>query len=154
MFIFDILPIHRILLYAVPSNPNGTPYRRTLQHDIGRSFPQFHITHGSIYPSRRLTVSYTRLRILHSLLLHYFFKTDLNSSPLCTQHKVQTICDLEHIVFNCPTLSPNRRILSSLFSSQGYITPDSQLSFHTYYTFPYQLHPHCWLPNLKKKNCK
>uniref|UniRef100_A0A2S2R7S7 Uncharacterized protein n=1 Tax=Sipha flava TaxID=143950 RepID=A0A2S2R7S7_9HEMI len=52
------------------------------------------------------------VRIGHSLLPHQSFKLSFNSSPLCTLHNIETVCNFNHIIFHCPSLSPSRHLFS------------------------------------------
>lgn len=46
---------------------------------------------------KRLIANYTLLQIEHSLLPRYVFKVELDSSPLCTRHHEDTVCDFDRI---------------------------------------------------------
>jgi hypothetical protein len=124
----DILPIHhKLFRNAWQSKWDSLPpYYATWHRKIISKIPR-HPWFKDLDLSRRFIVSFTRLWLGYSLLPYHPLKLDLNSSPLCTLHQLQTICDFEQIIFNCPTFSSNRLILFSLFSSLGYISPDSNL---------------------------
>jgi ribonuclease HI len=64
--------------------------------------------------SRPLIIKFNRLRIGHHLLPSHAYKLNLNDSPLCTLHIEESICDLSHILFDCPSLSTKR---TTLFNS-------------------------------------
>ena len=124
----DFLPVHRKLL----SNAWQTkwdslpPNYATWHRHIVSSIPK-HPWFKDLEISRHLIVCFTRLRIGHSLLPYHSFKLNLNSSPLCTRHHEESICDFDHILFNCPSLFYSRQLLFSFISSFGYISPDSNL---------------------------
>jgi hypothetical protein len=124
----DILPIHRKLLRkAWQSKWESLPENFASWHrQIVPSIPT-HPWYKDLKISRSVIVYYTRLRIGHSLLPHHAFKLELNSSPLCTRHQEEAICNFEHIIFHCPSLHPNRQLFFSYLCSLGYISPDSKL---------------------------
>ena len=63
-------------------------------------------------------VQFNRLRIGHHLLPSHTYKLNLNDSPFCTLHMEECICDLSHILFDCPSLSIKRQnLITSLNSS-------------------------------------
>lgn len=76
---------------------------------------------------RHLIVTFIRLRIGHFLLSNHSFRLSLNYSPLCTLHSEEAIFYLNHILFYCPSLLSSRRLLFSLFTTQGYLCPNSYL---------------------------
>ncbi|KAL4156135.1 hypothetical protein QTP88_000170 [Uroleucon formosanum] len=124
----DLLPFHRKLLRnAWQTKWDSLPPNHAAWHrQIVTSIPK-HPWFKDLEISRHLIVSYTRLRIGHSLLPHHSSKLNLNSSPLCTLHHNESICNFEHIIFDCPSLFNNRQLLFSYLSSFGYISPDSNL---------------------------
>jgi hypothetical protein len=63
---------------------------------------------------------FNRLRIGHSLLPSHSFKLDLNDSPFCTLHLDECICDLSHILLNCPALITERLDLIKSLRSFNY----------------------------------
>jgi hypothetical protein len=90
----DFLPIHRKILrkawqtkFSFLSPNIGTWYRQIIPTIPHR--PWF----NNLGLSRKSIVAFTRLRIGHSLLPHHAFKLSLNSSPLCTRHHADTVCD-------------------------------------------------------------
>jgi len=114
----DLLLIHRKLLRnawqfkwsSLPLN-FASWYRHT--SPVISQLPWF----NNLGIQRHLIVSFTHLRIEHSLLPHHSFKLSLNSSPLCTRHHEDTICDFSHIIFNCLFLIISRQLLFSFLSS-------------------------------------
>jgi len=131
----DFLPIHRKLLRnAWQTKWDSLPPNYAAWHrHIVSSIPK-HPWFKDLEISRHLIVSYTRLRIGHSLLPHHSSKLNLNSSPLCTLHHDESICDFDHILFNCPSLLTSRQLLFSFLSSLGYISPDSNLLLNSRFT--------------------
>lgn len=78
-------------------------------------------------PSRFSGVSLPRivglsLSAVCALDTTFSFLSAFNSSPLCAIHPNGVDCDLRHILFVCPFLSPTRNILSSRLCSLGYLS--------------------------------
>ena len=65
---------------------------------------------------RSTTVRFNRLRVGHSLLPDHAYKLGLNDSPMCTLHTTENVCDLQHLLFHCPSLCSERLNLLKLFS--------------------------------------
>ncbi|KAL4103296.1 hypothetical protein QTP88_018673 [Uroleucon formosanum] len=88
----DLLPFHRKLLRnAWQTKWDSLPPNHAAWHrQIVTSIPK-HPWFKDLEISRHLIVSYTRLRIGHSLLPHHSSKLNLNSSPLCTLHHNESI---------------------------------------------------------------
>jgi len=57
------------------------------------------------------------LRLGHHLLPSHSFKLGLNDSPFCTLHLNECICDLSHILFDCPALQTKRITLVNIFKT-------------------------------------
>uniref|UniRef100_A0A2H8TL40 RNA-directed DNA polymerase from mobile element jockey n=2 Tax=Melanaphis sacchari TaxID=742174 RepID=A0A2H8TL40_9HEMI len=60
---------------------------------------------------RSIIVRFNRLRVGHSLLPDHAYKLGLNDSPLCTLHITESICDISHLLFDCPSLYSKRTSL-------------------------------------------
>jgi len=66
---------------------------------------------------RKVIISFIHLRFGHTLLPAHSYKFSLNNSPHCTFHDNPVICEISHIIFNYPKLSPQRTKLLSLLNS-------------------------------------
>jgi len=71
---------------------------------------------------RSTIIRFNRLRVGHSLLPDHAYKLGLNDSPLCTLHLTESICDISHLLFDCPSLHTKRTILINHIKSL-YIPP-------------------------------
>jgi hypothetical protein len=125
---FDLFSIHRKLLHnAWQSKWSSLPPNFASSHKhtvlVILRLPWF----KSLNIPRHLIVAFTHLRIGHSLLSHNSFKLSLNSSPLCNWHYKVTICNFNHLIFNCPSLLLNSQLLFLFLYFLGYITPNSNL---------------------------
>jgi len=58
--------------------------------------------------SRSTIFRFNRLRVGHSLLPEHAYKLGLNDSPLCTLHSTESVCDISHLLFDCPSLYTKR----------------------------------------------
>jgi len=129
---FDLLPIqHKLLRNAWQSKwasfpPNYAYWHRNLCPTIPLN-PWFR----GLNISRHLIVAFTRLRIGHNLLPNHSFRLSLNSSPFCTLHHTDAVCDLNHLLFHCPSLHSSRLLLFSLSAALGYTRPDTKLLLNT-----------------------
>lgn len=92
--------------------PHFATWYRNLNPNIPPN-PWFH----KLNLSRKVICSFSRLRFGHTLLPSHSFKLSLNDSPLCTFDHTPAICDINHILFNCPALHSERLILFSLLHS-------------------------------------
>ena len=72
---------------------------------------------NNLHLHRPHIVQFNRLRIGHHLLPCHSFKLGLNDSPFCTLHLNESICDLSHILFDCPALQTKRIILVNIFKT-------------------------------------
>jgi len=66
---------------------------------------------------RSTTIRFNRLRVGHSLLPDHAYRLGLNDSPMCTLHTTESICDLQHLLFHCPSLCSERLYLLKLLSA-------------------------------------
>ena len=72
---------------------------------------------SNLFLSRASIIKFNRLRVGHYLLPSHSFKLNLNDSSLCTLNMGESICDLSHILFDCPSLTSQRiKLFSSLNS--------------------------------------
>ena len=92
--------------------PNFATWYRSITPSIPPR-PWFH----DLYLTRKAISSFSRLRFGHTLLPSHSFKLSLNDSPLCTLHTTPSICDISHILFDCPYLSSKRADLIRIFDS-------------------------------------
>lgn len=63
---------------------------------------------------RSTIVRFNRFRVGHSLLPDHAYKLGLNYSPMYTLHTGESICDLQHLLFHCPSLYSERLNLLNL----------------------------------------
>ncbi|KAL4142166.1 hypothetical protein QTP88_004679 [Uroleucon formosanum] len=66
---------------------------------------------------RSSIVRFNRLRVGHSLLPDHAYKLGLNDSPLCTLHTSESVCDISHLLFDCPSLYYKRMSLINYIKS-------------------------------------
>jgi len=66
--------------------------------------------------SSKLICSISRLHFGHTLLPSPSLKLSLSHSPFCIYYRTPAICDIEHIFFNCPSLSSECLRLYSLLN--------------------------------------
>lgn len=113
--------------------PFGPPieiaYLLTLPQNLNLLFLILELISGLkmyLYPDHPDVIQLNRLRIGHYLLPSHDYKLNLNDSPFCTLHLDECLCDLSHILFDCPSLSINR---SHLISSLNSLTIQFNLPF-------------------------
>jgi hypothetical protein len=68
---------------------------------------------------RSTIVRFNRLRVGHSLLPDHAYKLGLNNSPLCTLHLTESVCDISHLLFDCPSLYTKRLSLFNCLKSSN-----------------------------------
>lgn len=94
--------------------PNYSTWYRNISPTIP-SQPWFH----NMKLNRKTICSFSRLRLGHTLLPSHSFKLTLCDSPFCTLHISEAICDIPHILFQCPILIAERKQLYNLIKNQN-----------------------------------
>jgi ribonuclease HI len=82
--------------------------------------------------ARSHIVRFSRLRLGHNLLPAHAFHLDLNDSPMCTRHDEEAICDLTHILVNCPSFHNSRLVLLSLLRKNNIMSVDPQIILNSF----------------------
>lgn len=99
--------MNRIIFHLI--SPLSIGYYLKLSHD----FPDII---KLIYLDNRSRPSFG-----HTLLRFHTLKLTLNDSPQCTLRNIPAICDILHILFDCPSLDYKRKqyfTLSNFFHTQ------------------------------------
>jgi len=86
---------------------------KTIVHSVSNKKTWFY----NLNLPRSTIIRFNRLRVGHSLLPEHAYKLGLNDSPLCTLHSTESVCDISHLLFNCPSLLTKRTSLMNYFIS-------------------------------------
>jgi hypothetical protein len=95
-----------------------SPYFATWYRKIFPTIPTLPWFHNINF-SRKCITSFSRLRFGHTQLPSHSFKLSLNNSPLCTLHNDPMFCDINHLLFICPSLSTHRDHLLSILNTSN-----------------------------------
>lgn len=110
LYIAPLLRRHIAFLWSTQWNNLPVAFA-TKYKAVVSSIPYGKTWFDSLDLPRSIIVRFNRLRKGHTLLPDYAHKFGLNNSPLCNLHMSEDVCDISHLLFDCPSLYTERASL-------------------------------------------